>query len=102
MNTFLMGALRLWTPFAAVTLENGTKTIGRWKLLVFSQGLKCIFFYFLYRILIFLGAVCLLFSFMFFIDVFGFNSSMRSIGTAAVIIGYTLESGLFLISKNKK
>jgi hypothetical protein len=81
MNTFLMGALRLWTPFAAVALENGTKTIGRWKLLVFSQG-----------------AVCLLFSFMFFIDVFGFNSSMRSIGTAAVIIGYTLESGLVWIA----
>ena len=38
MNTFLMGALRLWTPFAAIALENGTKTIGRFKLLVVSQG----------------------------------------------------------------
>uniref|UniRef100_A0A914Y0H5 Major facilitator superfamily (MFS) profile domain-containing protein n=1 Tax=Panagrolaimus superbus TaxID=310955 RepID=A0A914Y0H5_9BILA len=82
MNTFLMGALRLWTPFAAFALENGTKTIGRWKLLVFSQG-----------------AVCLLFSFMFFIDLFGLNSSLlRSIGTGSVLIGYTLESGLVWIA----
>jgi hypothetical protein len=39
LNIALMGALRLWTPFAGVALENGAKNFGRKKLLIISQGL---------------------------------------------------------------
>ncbi|KAI1726131.1 sugar transporter domain-containing protein [Ditylenchus destructor] len=81
MNTFLMGALRLWTPFAAFGVENGTKTIGRWKLLVFSQGL-----------------VFLMFCSMFIIDFTQLNATMRVFGTGAVLVGYILESGLVWIA----
>lgn len=76
-----MGALRLWTPFVGFALENGTQTIGRLKLLVFSQGI--VFFAFL---------------FMFFIDFGQYNTTLRIIGTISVIIGYSLESGLVWIA----
>lgn len=81
MNTFLMGALRLWTPFAGYLLENGFKTFGRLRLLVISQGL-----------------VFLLFAYMFVVDYAQFDHSSRAIGTISVIIGYTLESGLVWIA----
>ena len=35
---------------------------------------------------------------MFVVDVTGLDASMRAVGTAAVIIGYTLESGLVWIA----
>ncbi|KAE9554517.1 hypothetical protein FO519_002273 [Halicephalobus sp. NKZ332] len=81
LNTFLMGALRLWTPFAAFALENGTQTVGRRKLLIFSQGAVFFFFFF-----------------MFIIKLTDLDPSMKAVGTIMTIIGYTLESGLVWIA----
>ena len=81
MNTFLMGALRLWTPFAAFAFENGTQIVGRKVLLVVSQGTVFCFFFF-----------------MFLVDFLQLNESMRAIGSYGIIIAYTLESGLVWIA----
>uniref|UniRef100_A0A915D7T0 Uncharacterized protein n=1 Tax=Ditylenchus dipsaci TaxID=166011 RepID=A0A915D7T0_9BILA len=47
------------------------------ELLIFSQGI-----------------ICSMFSFMFFIDLLQYGTTLRAIGTAAVLLGYVLETGL--------
>lgn len=80
MNIALMGALRLWIPFAAIALEMKYVRFGRKKLFLFSQGV-----------------VFLCFTAMFIIDALELGSSYRATGTGLVLLGYVTETGLVWI-----
>ncbi|VDD89357.1 unnamed protein product [Enterobius vermicularis] len=70
-NVALMGALRIWTPFVAVFLENGVKNFGRKTFLVLSQGL-----------------VCFCFAGILLLSVLNVWEDYHKIATASALIGY--------------
>ncbi|TKR70084.1 hypothetical protein L596_022152 [Steinernema carpocapsae] len=81
MNVSLMGALRLWTPFAAVLLENGSTRFGRKTLMVSTQTF-----------------VCICFTAMFFVDLINNRELFHVAGTALALAGYVVESSLVWIA----
>ncbi|KAI6236272.1 hypothetical protein M3Y95_00139900 [Aphelenchoides besseyi] len=81
MNVSLMGLLRLWTPFIAILLETKFKQFGRKRLMVGS-----------------LSMTMLCFMVMLVIDVLELPGTARTIGTSAVMLGYSIQAGLVWIA----
>uniref|UniRef100_A0A915DHB8 Uncharacterized protein n=1 Tax=Ditylenchus dipsaci TaxID=166011 RepID=A0A915DHB8_9BILA len=81
INISLMGLLRVWTPFVGIVLEKGYECFGRKRLLIGS-----------------LSIVFLLFLTMLVIDVLEMGSTARAIGTAAVLLGFIIQTGFVYVA----
>jgi len=81
MNVSLMGALRLWSPFVAVLLENGSTRFGRKTLMVSTQTF-----------------VFVCFTAMFFVDLANNREVFHVAGTVLALAGYVVESSLVWIA----